>query len=67
LAITKTKGAEEGKGDKRKCSSMPAWLKRGCDLESEEDHCKFKVSVSEILNGWDALGGFVKNSQHPPQ
>jgi hypothetical protein len=65
LAITKAKGAEDGKSAKRKCSPMPAWLKRGCDLESGEDHCKFRALVREILKDWDALGVFVKNSQHP--
>ena len=47
---------------------MLLWLKREHDLESEEDHCKFKMLVRGILNGRDTLGGmFDKNSQDPQQ
>jgi hypothetical protein len=49
----------------KKMQPSAAWLKRGCDLESEEDHCKFRELVREFLNDWDALGVFVKNSQRP--
>jgi hypothetical protein len=53
---------------------MPKENAAQCPSGSKEDvtwkiknHCKFKVSVREILNGWDALGVFVKNYQYPQQ
>ena len=39
---------------------MFAWLKRASDLESEEDHCKFRALVWKILKDFDELGCFSK-------
>ena len=61
--------AEDGNGAFQKIGSptMLVWLKSARDLESEIVHCKFKTLVRGILNDWDVLGVFVKNSQDPPQ
>ena len=37
---------------------MLAGIKRACDLDSEQDHCKFKALLRE-----DVLGALAKNSQ----
>lgn len=63
--LPELRGLKKVRVPKKKCSPMLAWLKRTYDLESEEDHCKFRALVREILNAWDALGVFVKNSQDP--
>ena len=58
--------AEDGEGGKRKCSPILARLKRACNLGSEEKHSKLRALAREILNDWDAVVAFVKNSELPP-
>jgi len=55
----------QGEDGKIKCRPILARLKRACNLGKESDHAKLKSLAKEILNDWDAVVAFVKNSELP--
>ncbi|MGD9825677.1 IS66 family transposase [Desulfobacter sp.] len=59
--------AEDGEGEGgQQCNLILARLKKVCKLGSEEEHEKLRAVAKEILNDWDAVVAFVKNSFLPP-
>ena len=55
----------QGKAGTKECRPILARLKKTCNLGSKSDHAKLKFLPNEILNDWDAVVAFVKNSGLP--
>lgn len=61
LALTRAKGAEDGKGaPKENVARCSPGSKEHLTLESEKDHFKFTALVWKILKDLDELGRFSK-------
>lgn len=59
------KAMAQGEDGKKECRPILARLKRACNLGSKTDHAKLKALANEILNDWDAVVAFVKNTELP--
>lgn len=59
------KAMAQGEAGTKECRPILARLKKTCNLGSKSDHAKLKFLANEILNDWDAVVAFVKNSGLP--